>query len=277
MIPFDFDYYLPQTAVEAVEYFQKLKAEQKKPLYYAGGTEIITFCRQQKVETKALIDLKQISETLLFERKDGQLLVGANLVLNRIAEDQQYPLLSAAVCRIADHTVRNRLTLGGNICGRLPYREAVLPFLLADAELLVIGPDGQRTEKISNLFDKRLKLGKGEILLQFRVAVEKLDLPYWTRRREKHGPVDYPLYHLVSVRDQGRLKIAVSGLCSFAFRSEELERVISEYEGRPEDLARLIPENLPGKINDDDRGSAAYRRALFEQDLALLLKEMEGR
>jgi CO/xanthine dehydrogenase FAD-binding subunit len=277
MIPFDFDYFLPETAEEAVEYYLELESEQKKPLYYAGGTEIITMCRQQTIEAEALIDLKQIADTLVFQKKDGQLLVGANLVLNRIVEDNHYPLLSAVACKIADRTVRNRLTLGGNICGRLPYREALLPFLLADAELLLAGPGGMRSEKLSALFDKRLKLDKGEFLLQLRVPEEKLNLSFWTKRREKHGPVDYPLFHLAAVKDKETLNLAVSGLCAFAFRSRELEQLLNDHDLERSSLARKAAEYLPGTIRDDDRGSAAYRRALFEQDLNLLVREMEGR
>ncbi|MBM4236775.1 MAG: xanthine dehydrogenase, partial [Firmicutes bacterium] len=130
MIPFDFDYYLPQTAEEAVTLFTRLELDEKKPIYYAGGTEIITFCRQQTITPGALIDLKNIPETTVFEKVNDQLVIGANLSLSRIAEENHYPLLSVVVKKIADRTVRNRLTIGGNICGRLPYREALLPLLL---------------------------------------------------------------------------------------------------------------------------------------------------
>ncbi len=277
MIPFDFEYYLPQTAKEAINLFTRLDSEEKKPLYYAGGTEVITFCRQQKIATGALIDLKSIPETTVFEKNNGQLAIGANLNLNRIVDENCYPLLSVIVKRIADRTVRNRLTLGGNICGRLPYREALLPFLLTDAEVLLAGPEGSRTEKVTTLFDKRLKLAKGELLVQLKVQEDKLNLPFLTRRRVKQGPVDYPLYHLACTREGQELKFAVAGLCAFTFRSRELEQVLNDQSLSHSGTINGMVEKLPGDIRADERGSVAYRKALFEKDLELFLTEMRER
>ena len=67
------------------------------------------------------------------EERGRQLRFGACLTLNEAAGAGAIPAAGGGVCGVADHTVRNSITLGGNIAGRLPYREAVLPFLLADA------------------------------------------------------------------------------------------------------------------------------------------------
>ncbi len=277
MIPFDFEYHLPQTTEEAVSLFTRLDSEEKNPLYYSGGTEIITFCRQRKITPGALIDLKNIPETDVFERNNDQLIVGANLSLSRIANENHYPLLAVIAKQIADRTVRNRLTLGGNICGRLPYREALLPFLLTNAEVLLAGPEGRHTERVTTLFDKRLKLAKGELLVQFKVQEAKLNLPFHTRRRVKQGPVDYPLYHLGCIREDQELKLAVAGLCAFTFRSRDLEQVLNDRAlSRSEAIGTMI-DKLPGAIREDERGSAAYRKALFKKDLERLLTEMGER
>jgi len=274
MIPFDFDYYLPQTAEEAVTLFTRLELDEKKPIYYAGGTEIITFCRQQTITPGALIDLKNLPETTVFEKVNDQLVIGANLSLSRIAEENLYPLLSVVVKKIADRTVRNRLTIGGNICGRLPYREALLPLLLTDAEVLLAGPEGRRTEQVATLFDKKLKLAKGELLVQFKVLEEKLNLPFQSKRRVKQGPVDYPLYHLASIRENEELKLAVAGLCAFTFRKSVLEQALNDRSLKRGEVINAVIEKLPGDIRSDERGSAAYRKALFEKDLEQLLAEM---
>jgi CO/xanthine dehydrogenase FAD-binding subunit len=277
MIPFDFEYYLPQTAEEAVTLFTRLSSEDINPLYYAGGTEIITFCRQQTLKPGALIDLKNIQETTVFEKLGGQLVIGANLSLSRVVEENNFPLLSKVVKQIADRTVRNRLTLGGNICGRLPYREALLPFLLTDAVVTLAGPDGRRSEQVTTLFDKRLKLAKGELLVQLEVREDTLNLPFYTRRRVKQGPVDYPLYHLACIRKDGKLKLAVAGLCAFTFRSRDLEMILDDQNIKVSETISNVVNKLPGDIRADERGSAAYRKALFEKDLELLLTEMGER
>ncbi len=55
-------------------------------------------------------------------------------------------------------TVRNRLSLGGNICGRLFYREAILPLLVSEAVMLVGSQNGIRRVPILNFFDKKASL-----------------------------------------------------------------------------------------------------------------------
>jgi CO/xanthine dehydrogenase FAD-binding subunit len=142
---------------------------------------------------------------------------------------------------------------------------------------VLAGPSGRRTEKLAAVFDKRLKLEKGELLLQLEVREEMIGLPDWTRRREKHGPVDYPLYHLVSLNNQGKLRFSVSGLCAFPFRSEELERSLNDQDLTIKEKLKSAGDLLPGQIRDDDRGSAAYRKSLFEKDLEQLFSEMEER
>ena len=42
MIPFDFEYYRPDSISQAVDLFMSLTRQAKKPMYYGGGTEIIS-------------------------------------------------------------------------------------------------------------------------------------------------------------------------------------------------------------------------------------------
>lgn len=128
MISFDFEYYKPDTIEEAVKIFQDLDSQGKEPLYYSGGTEIITLGRLNQLFTKAVIDLKGIPECNGLEMKNNQLILGSALTLTKIVETNPFPLLTKSAGRIADHTTRGKITLGGNICGSFIYREAVLLF-----------------------------------------------------------------------------------------------------------------------------------------------------
>ena len=42
MIPFDFQYAYPETIEEAVQAYHNLDEEKLMPIYYGGGTEIIS-------------------------------------------------------------------------------------------------------------------------------------------------------------------------------------------------------------------------------------------
>jgi len=276
MIPFDFEYYQPSSPEEAVELYTILEADQKTPLYYSGGTEVISFGRHGKLRFGALIDIKKIEQMNVFKVEDNSLLVGAGVSLSALADQNLYPLLARVARAVADRTVRNRLTLGGNICSRLPYREAVLPFLLAEAEALVIGSSGIRSEPLSALFEKRLRLAPGELLVQLSLSESKTNLISLTKRREKHGPVNYPLLHTAAATCEERLCFAVSGLCTYPFRSPEVEEVLNEKSHTVKDRIDRAVNLLPADIRSDDLASAEYREALWRQDLADMIEEMEG-
>jgi CO/xanthine dehydrogenase FAD-binding subunit len=62
MISFDFEYYRPTTIEEAVHVFQQADSNGKEPLYYSGGTEIISMARLNQLRTGAVIDIKGIPE-----------------------------------------------------------------------------------------------------------------------------------------------------------------------------------------------------------------------
>ncbi len=276
MIPFDFQYHAPESIEEAVELYTALASEDKNPLYYGGGTEIISFSRRSKINTGAVIDLKKIPDTVIWQAGKENLAVGAALPLSIITDQDLFPLLARVARPVADRTVRNRLTLGGNICGRLPYREALLPFLLGDSEAVLAGPQGSRTIALTELFNKRLLLEKGEFLVKLLVPSAALQAEWWHKRREKHGPVDYPLVHLAVLRQSGRLAVAVSGLCSFPFRETALEDLLNDRTLPNREKVDRSLSLLPGKIRDDDLASAAYREKLWRIDLEKMLEEMEG-
>lgn len=172
--------------------------------------------------------------------------------------------------------MRNRLTLGGNICGRLPYREAVLPFLLGGAEVMLAGPQGRRSVPLLPHFDKRLRLEKGEMLVQLSVPAAYLKAKSWRKRRERHGPVDYPLLHLAVLEIDKKPAVAVSGLCAFPFRSDKLESLLNDPSLSIQEKAEQSLALLPGPIRADELGSADYRRALWLKDLAAMLNEIGG-
>ena len=66
MIPYDFEYYKPETIEEATLLYLELKIQGKKPIYYGGGTEIISMSRSFNRYTEAIIDIKGIVECIMF-------------------------------------------------------------------------------------------------------------------------------------------------------------------------------------------------------------------
>lgn len=275
MIPINFVYVRPGSLQEAVEAYMQAVEEGRSPEYYAGGTEVLSYARELKIEPDVVIDLKVLPEMRVQEDENGEHVFGACLTLNELVEDERFPLLSRAA-QIIDHTIRNRLTLGGNIAGRLPYRETVLPFLLSEARVRLYGPAGERVVPLNEVFDKRLRLEQGELLVQLLVAPDFAAAPWFYRRRTKKGRLDYPIVTAVFLAWEGALRMASSGVYGFPLRSTEAEGVLNDGDHEVGERAARVVDVVPFKVFDDLRASAAYRRALTEKAIGEALVALGG-
>ncbi len=276
MIPFDFIYCRPDTLAEAAELFIQLQTAGKKTVYYAGGSEIITMCRAGSIRPDAVIDIKAIPECTRLEIEKSTLHIGAACTLNQIKESQSFPLLILACGRIADHTNQCRITLGGNLCGTIIYRETSLPLLLSDAQVTLMGPEGRRIVAFEQLFPGSTKLKPGEFIVQVHIPDWALHARHAHIKKTENEKIDYPLVSAAAIWKEGRLRIAFSGICSYPFRSEEIEAVLNDRSmpcaTRSEKAIGLLPEAAYGDVE----GSGAYRVFVLQNTLCTLLEDWES-
>lgn len=167
--------------------FLFVKKENKRAIYYSGGTEILTLGRLNLLQMDAVIDIKSISECLEFNFEHNQLIAGAALSLTYIEERNYFPLLSTVAKEVADHTARNKITLGGNVCGQIFYREAVLPFLLCDSNVVIAGEGGKETASIHQIFNGAFQLEEGQFLIQLLTDQEYITMPFASLKKGSSG------------------------------------------------------------------------------------------
>ena len=276
MIPYDFEYYRPRSITEALQLYSKLYQEGKNPLYYGGGTEIITLGRSKKNYTNSVIDIKEITECNVLGRHQHYIVLGAALTLTRVTEANIFPILSKTASRAADHTARNKITLGGNIAGEIPYREAVLPFLLADSTLVIAGIEGIHYVSIHRLFIEKLRLNKGEFLLQIITDIGYAELPFYSVKKRKLEKIDYPVITLAALKKGNKIRMAFSGLCAFPFRSSVMEIEINNNQLSIKDRIERTVLRIPAPVLDDIRGSREYRLFVLRNLLQDMLEKFEG-
>lgn len=267
MIAFDFAYYRPATVREAVEVYSELSSQGCHPVYYGGGTETISLARIGSVRTGAVIDLKAIPECCVLEYHDGRLVIGAANTLSRIAEAGLFGLLGETAARIADHSTQCKITLGGNLAGSIRYREAALPLLLADSELLVTGPRGDRRVTLASVFRGRLRLGEGEFVVWVETARGFLALPHVHQKWTRLGKIGYPLVTLCAARADGHVRMAFSGVCADPFRSPEMETALNAKDGNLERRVDAAIGRLPSPAVDEFEGSGPFRRYVLKSAL----------
>ncbi|WP_029192770.1 FAD binding domain-containing protein [Paenibacillus harenae] len=276
MIPYDFAYFKASTAEEAVELYQSLREQGKQPVYYAGGTEIITLGRMKEVYTEAVIDIKGITECQTLQLEQNQLVMGAALPLTKLQEANLFPLLSQTISEIADHTARNKITLGGNLCGNIYYREAVLPLLIADTDVVIAGKSGRRRIPLNSIFDERPCLEDGELLTQLITQSDYLGLPYYSVKKRRQWDVGYPLITVTALKKEGKIRVSFSGVCLFPFRSERIEECLNDTRLNPDDRIERAIQHLPKPISNDVEGSPEYRLFVLKNTLLDVLQALEG-
>ncbi|NLV49171.1 MAG: FAD-binding protein [Clostridiales bacterium] len=276
MIPFNFAYYRPDTLKEAADIFSELQSQGKSAVYYAGGSEIISMSRTGSVHPDALIDIKSIPECGLLTVDKERLHIGSACTLSRIRESNLFALLGLACGRIADHTNQCRITLGGNLCGSIIYRETSLPLLLSDADVSLYGPQGERRIPFRSVFNIRMRLKPGEMMVQIHVPRWALSARHCHIKKTANEKIDYPLTSAAALWKDGILRIAFSGVCSYPFRSEQIESVLSDktktIAERVKQAAKMLPESAYAGVE----GSGEYRLFLFENTLTELLEGGEN-
>ncbi|MTI55853.1 MAG: xanthine dehydrogenase family protein subunit M [Geosporobacter ferrireducens] len=276
MITYDFEYYKPSSVEEAVSLFQSLDQQGKEPVYFSGGTEVITLGRVNRIKTGAVIDIKGIPECLVLKKEVNKLTLGAAQALTKIRETQYFPFLSKAIVEIADHTARNKITLGGNICANIIYRETILPLLLTDSQIIVAGPSGIRQLSINELFDQILKLQRGELLVQVITEDKAVQLPFLCIKKRRNWDVGYPLITTAALKKNEQIRFAFSGLCAYPFRNEKMEESLNNQQLSREERIEEAMQHIPAPVIDDVQGSADYRRFVLKNTLLDVLDTMEG-
>ena len=272
MIPFDIDFLQPDTIAEATTAWREATEAGRRPRWFSGGTELVTGARERS-DFDVLIDLKRIPELTDLDLASGT--IGAATRLSALSEQADSPLVARAAGGIADRTVRNSITIGGNVCGMLPYREAVLPLLLFEADATIAGPRGTHREPVTARFEKRLRLEPGEFLVSVHLPDAARTDGFYARRT-RDARVDYPLVTLCMARVDGALRLAVSGVHGYPVRSAEAEAALAAAGSRDRRRrAEAAADSVPDRVWDDFRAGADYRRELFVQAIENGLTALE--
>jgi carbon-monoxide dehydrogenase medium subunit len=147
----------------------------------AGGQTLVNVMKARAGSPDALIDLSALEELKGIELgPDGTLELGAMTTYTEImasSEARARPILGEVCAQIADVQVRNRGTIGGNVCTSDPTNH--LPPLLAalGATFVIHGADGERVVSSDEFFlgVYMTAVGVGELLTKIRIPAGRAD------------------------------------------------------------------------------------------------------
>jgi aerobic carbon-monoxide dehydrogenase medium subunit len=143
----------------------------------AGGQTLINVMKARIAAPDVLVDLNDLPELREIRETDDGLELGAMVTCSQLITAAEVhrvrPILADVASQIADVQVRNRGTIGGNICSNDPTNH--LPPLLAalGATMTIAGAEGERDVPVDEFFlgVYMTAVAPGELLT--RVAVPR--------------------------------------------------------------------------------------------------------
>ncbi len=147
----------------------------------AGGQTLINVMKARAASPDLLVDLNGLDDLRAIELgADGTLTIGAMATYTDIvdsAEARARPILGEVCSTIADIQVRNRGTLGGNICSNDPTNHLPPLMCAVGAEMTIVSEDGERTVTAGEFFlgVYLTAVGPGELLTKVTIPAGKHD------------------------------------------------------------------------------------------------------
>jgi len=158
-----------------------LLAEHSGARALAGGQTLINVMKARAASPDVLVDLNGIPELKGIElRPDGTLEIGPMTTYTELIgspEARARPILGEVCAQIADVQVRNRGTIGGNVCSSDPTNHLPPLMVAIGAELTVTGVDGERTVRAEDFFlgVYLTAAGPGELLTKITIPAGRSD------------------------------------------------------------------------------------------------------
>ena len=170
-----FDYVKPMSLREASEL---LLQHDGKARPFAGMTDLLIRIERGFAHPQVVVDIKGIPgmADLLVERS-GDLRIGAAATMNAVAlhpaVQARWPILAEGCQSVASYQLRNRATVGGNLCNASPAADSAPALLCYEASAHLYGPDGTRQVPLSAFFlgPGQTALAPGELLTAITVRV----------------------------------------------------------------------------------------------------------
>ena len=268
-----FEYCAPKTIDEACLLLSQHK-EQAKVI--AGGTDLLVQMKHKEVRPRYLINLRSIpgQDYITYDEKDG-LRIGAQTTLRAIENSslirERFSILAQAAGQLGTMQVRNRGTIGGNLCNAAPSAEMAPPLIALGARVRIRVAGGERVVPVEDFFT-----GPGQTVLKPDEVVTEIqvpDLPHRSggvyMRHSIRKALDLPLVGVgvVITMDKDVLadvKIALSAVAPTPIRARRAEDVLKG--NKPEDplLEKAgLTASEEASPRDSMRASAEYKRRII--------------
>jgi CO/xanthine dehydrogenase FAD-binding subunit len=250
----------------------------------AGGTDVM-------VKVNSLMESPEcflyIGEEVFkyIKKKDGDIVIGAATTLSEILEsdliEAELPLMKTVVSQIACLAIRNRATIGGNLCNASPAADTAVPLLAFDAKAVLVSERGCRTVAMDEFF-----VGPGKTILEDDEILKEIVIPlkenvvavYKKLGRRKAETLSVVSVCIAVVKENGICKEAKIALGAVAPRPVLASKAAMFLQGKALDdaLIEQVSEQIESEISpiDDQRSTRYFRTRASKTIVKILLKEI---
>ena len=283
-----FDYIIPKDHAEASALLAQGTGVARA---FMGGTDLLIRIRGGFVRPARVVDLKGLPGIrAIGQSPDGWLVIGAACTMNQVAGhptvQAHYDLLAQACNSVASYQLRNRATLGGNICNASPAADTAPALFCLDAVVEIFGPHGSRRVPVAEFFvgpgTSALKPGEFVTAIHLPPAPNQSSAAFNKLGRTKIG--DISMVSVAVLVDFGfrisnfglaetptihnpqstirNVRIALGSVGPTPLRAPEAEAALAA-DTSPEGVRRAAElAAAAARPIDDIRASATYRRAM---------------
>jgi carbon-monoxide dehydrogenase medium subunit len=259
-------YVRPATVEEAIS--QLAGNAGARPL--AGGQTLVNVMKARAATPDVLVDLADLEELRQIGfSSEGLLEIGTMVTYTQLVSSSEVevarPILAEVVATIADVQVRNRGTVGGNVCVADPTNHLPPLFAALDATFTIRGQDGERTVSAEDFFlgVYMTAVGEGELLTKVSVPPSKgAGDGFSGLTIGRHGT--YVVDAAATVAESG-VRIALGCVAAVPVRATAMEEKLAGGDFS-EEAVKKAAKGLGATLDppSDVHGSAEYRRHLAE-------------
>jgi len=240
-----FDYLRPSTLEEALDALLDAKSKSEKCIVLAGGTDLLVRMRTQPIECQTLLSLADVLEMKGIRSSGGYNEIGVGTSLHELENSPviraKFPALSQAASSMATLQIRNRATVGGNLCNASPAADLAPPLIVLDAKLRVRSKEGERQIPCREFFrgPELTCLHSHELLTEVVIPQDRESREGRASLYIKFNPrssVDIALVGaaaFVGADTQGVCRevcLALAGVAPFPFEVKELRSILLDHK-----------------------------------------------
>ena len=230
----------------------------------AGGQTLINVMKARAAAPDVLVDLADLAELQTISITGDKLELGATVTNARICESDEVavsrPILAEVAAQIADVQVRNRGTIGGNVCASDPTNHFPPLLVALGATMTVAGADGEREVAAEDFFlgVYMTAVGEGELLTKITVpAAAHPGDAFAALTVGKSGTCVVN----AAASTNGGTRVVIGCVSATPVRATAVEERLAG-GAEPEEAAKGLGTSLDPP--DDVHASADYRRHLAE-------------